>query len=374
MERRRLLALVGGLSAGLAGCTQQESGERMSPTPATGQPDLPVPESDLVRGAPRDAIPAITNPVFGTDWSGVEAEARGPTGQAYTVRPRLSDDDPVIGVERGGEARAYPLAVLNWHEAVNDTFGGPLLVTYCPLCGSAVAAERTVNGDPAVFGVSGLLYRHDLVLYDRPSDSLWSQLLATAIRGPRTGDRLSLVPSSLTTLGAWRGAHPDTRVLRPPPESGTVAGRVTRNYATDPYVGYQNIEDVGLSDEEFRDNRLHPKTRILGIESDGTARAYPRQAVVEAGVISDRVGDLVVVVTAGPDGTLAGYDRRVDGRALSVAAGEEGTLQAGGSRWDRLTGHALDGPFEGERLAPVGQELFWFAWLEFHPESQLWRE
>ena len=372
MERRRLLALVGGLSAGLAGCTRQGSGGGDSPTPGSGQPDLPVPESDLVRGAPRDAIPAITDPVFGTDWSGVKAEARGPTGQAYTTRPRLSDDSPVVGVERDGEARAYPLAVLNWHEAVNDEFGGPLLVTYCPLCGSAVVAERTVAGDPVVFGVSGLLYRQDLVLYDRPTDSLWSQLLATAIRGPRTGDRLSLVPSSLTTWGAWREAHPDSRVLRPPPESDTVAGRVTRNYGTDPYVGYRNTEDVGVSDEAFGDDRLHPKTRVLGVEREGTARAYPRPAVVEAGVVEDRVGDLPVVVTAGPDGTLAAYDRRVDGRVLSFAPAQDGTLRAGGSRWDRLTGRALEGPLESERLAPVGKVLFWFAWLEFHPESELW--
>jgi hypothetical protein len=389
MERRRLLALAGALSAGLAGCAGLSADDTAPSTATDSDPDagsdrdtaadgredqdgLPVPESELVRGAPRDAIPAITGPAFGTDWEGVEGEARGPTGTLYTVRPRLRADSPVVGVERAGEARAYPLAVLNWHEVVNDEFDGPLLVTYCPLCASAVVAERTVAGEPAVFGVSGLLYRQDLVMYDEPTDSLWSQIEARAIRGPRTGSTLELVPSSLTTWGAWREAHPDSRVLRPPPESDTVSGRVTRNYETDPYVGYRNTEEVGLSEEAFEDDRLHPKTEVLGITVGEVARAYARPAVERAGVVNDRVADRPVVVTAVPDGTLSAFDRRIDGRVLAFAAGEDGSMRAGGSRWDRLTGAAIDGPHEGRRLEPLGRTMFWFAWLSFNQETSLW--
>jgi hypothetical protein len=160
--------------------------------------------------------------------------------------------------------------------------------------------------------------------------------------------------------------------LRPPPESDTVSGRVTRNYGTDPYAGYRNTEDVGLSEEPFGDDRLHPKTEVLGIENGGETRAYARPALEREGVLNDRVGDRPVVVTAGPDGTLAAYDRRVDGELLSFAAGEAGSMRAGDSRWDRLTGRALDGPLEGMRLAPLGERMFWFAWLEFHPETGLW--
>jgi hypothetical protein len=133
----------------------------------------------------------------------------------------------VLGVEHDDRARAHPLRVLNHHEVVNDEFAGPLAVTYCVLCGSGVVFERRVTGEPTTFGVSGRLWRSDLVMYDGLTDSLWSQLAATAIRGPRTGDRLTLVPSSLTTWGKWRSAHPETRVLLPPPHSGTV-GRYDR--------------------------------------------------------------------------------------------------------------------------------------------------
>ncbi len=188
--------------------------------------DLPVPRELLGRGAPENAIPAITEPAFGDDWSGVEIEVREQvSNEIVTKEPRLRPDDRVIGVERDGEARAYPLRVLNWHEIVNDDFGGPLLVTFCPLCDSGVTAVRTVGDEQTTFGVSGLLWNSDLVMYDAATDSRWSQIAATAIRGARTGHRLELVPSEITTLGDWRTAHPDTQVLLPPPTSKTIGER-----------------------------------------------------------------------------------------------------------------------------------------------------
>lgn len=385
MKRREALRGLGASAvAAAAGCTAvPRGGDGTTPTPETETPterptgpsgiDLPVPESELQRGAPKDGIPAITEPAFGEDWTGVSLRVVSRfTGQERTIEPRLTDADEVVGVERDGKARAYPLAVLNWHEVVNDTFGGPLLVTYCPLCGSAVVAERRVRGEETQFGVSGLLYRQDLVMYDEATESLWSQILATAIRGPATGDRLSVQPSSLTTWGSWREDHPETRVLRPPPESKTVGGALVRNYNTDPYAGYAESRRIGLGGS-FEDDRLHPKTTVLGIVEGDEATAYPLPAVEEAGVVNDVVGGRPVVVAAASDGTLSAHDRRLDGRTLEFAAADDRHMSAEGSRFERTTGRAVDGPLAGARLTPVAgaETLFWFAWLGFYPDTEV---
>jgi hypothetical protein len=221
--------------------------------------DLPLDESALDDVLDKNAIPAIAEPAFGPDWS--EAEAT------------LDDDERVIGVTADGSARAYPLSILNWHEIVNDEFGGPLLVTYCPLCGSGVTAERRVNGEVTTFGVSGLLWRSDLVMFDELTESLWSQILGKAVRGPETGTSLTLRPSTLTSWGKWRDSHPETEVLLPPPASGTITGAAGRNYERNPYAGYDETNQIGISGETESGGRLHPKTMVIGIASDGVARA-----------------------------------------------------------------------------------------------------
>jgi hypothetical protein len=237
-SRRRFLAALGaGGTVATAGCLagvrsrlpfvgtneEADAAPERSREPSVAETyrdvDLPVPESELARGADRDTIPAITDPVFAPDWSGID--------------PALVDESLVIGVERDGVARAYPLKLLNWHEVVNDDLGGPLVVTYCPLCASGVVADRTVDGETLAFGgsgstatgaskevvtsfgVSGLLWRADLVMYDETTGSLWSQLLATAIRGELTGTDLALYPSAVTTWGQWRESHPDAEVILP---------------------------------------------------------------------------------------------------------------------------------------------------------------
>jgi hypothetical protein len=375
MRRRRYLQ---GLAAGAVGLTagcldiggsETVSGNSTDPVPdATVQtdttraatltdPDLPLSDSDLRRGAPKDGIPAIVDPVFGEDWSDLE----------YT----LADDDRVIGVAVEDAARAYPLSVLNYHEVVNDTFAGPLLVTYCPLCGSGVTAVRRVDGEETVFGVSGFLWQSDLVLYDRKTESLWSQILAKAVRGPKTGTNFALRPSTLTTWGEWRGSHPETQVLLPPPSSGTVNGSVNRNYDRNPYPGYSDSERVGISGRSD-DDRLHPKAWVLGIATDDAARAYPFETISDrGGIVTDRVGDLPVVVATTGD-SLVAYDRRVDGEPLSFERDGE-TLVAGGSEWNIVTGNAADGPYEGRTLRQANSRspMFWFAWADFYPETTI---
>ena len=377
MDRRQYLAaFAAAVSGGCAapGTTDRSGGSATASAAALSTPeDLPVPEAELERGALRDAIPAITDPAFGPDWGGVAVEVRNEFGE-YTATPRLADGDRVVGVERGGRARAYPLRVLVWHEAVNDAFGGPLLVTYCPLCGSSLVAKRRVRGEETVFGVSGLLWRSNLVLYDRATDSRWSQLAATAIRGPATGDRLTLRPSTLTTWADWRERYPDTEVSRPPPESGSVVGRedAVRDYTFDPYGAYRTNDRVGLDGTVAGD--LHPKTRVLGVAANGRTQAYPRPAVERAGVVNDAVGDVPVVVAVAPGGTLVGYDRRVGGETLRFERAADGAIRGGGSRWTLAAGRAVDGPHRGTTLAPAtdAASLFWFAWRKFHPETELY--
>jgi hypothetical protein len=212
-------------------------------------------------------------------------------------------------------------------------------------------------------------------MYDRESDSLWSQVLATAIRGPLTGTELDLLPATTTSWGEWRASHPDTSVLLPPPLSDTVTGRVTRDYDRDPYRGYDASSRVGIGYNDDVDDRLHPKTRVLGVAHGGEAVAYPLSAVAETPLVTDDVGGLPVVVAATTGGTLVAYDRRVDGSTLSFDR-ESGTdaLAAGGSRWDLLTGRATDGPHAGTTLTRANDRspMFWFAWAEFFPDTTIY--
>ena len=362
MKRRRLLRLATGAAAGLAGCVGGGLPGAGTPTP-TATPalgsvagvNLPVPADQLERSVPRDGIPAIVEPAFAPDWSGVELETRDLFGNEKTIRPRLGDDERVIGVERVGAGRAYPLKLLRWHELVNDDLGGPLLVSYCPLCRSGLTAVRRVRGEPTVFGVSGLLWRSNLVMYDRLTDSRWAQVAATAIRGPAAGETLELVPSTITTLGEWRADHPDAEVLLPPPASNTVAGRdATRDYTYDPYGGYDTSSQV-RGGSTFDDDRLHPKTLVIGVVHGGEATAYPLPAVREAGVVNDVVGGRPVVVALAPGDTLVAYERTVDGEGLRFEV-------------------AVDGPHAGATLARANDvpPLFWFSWLDFHPDTALY--
>jgi hypothetical protein len=384
MDRRTFLRAGAVAATGVAGCLgslegrirghgrgpEQSGGEA---TDNTASYSLPVPREELEYGASRDAIPAIVEPRFAPDWSDLETAVR-PYDVEFYSRPRLHDTDLVIGLVREGEARAYPLSILRWHEVVNDHFGGPILVTFCPLCGSGVSTSREVRGKSTVFGVSGLLWRSDLVMYDRRTESLWSQLIATAIRGPETGTELGFLPSSLTTWGEWRDAHPDTGILLPPPISDTVVGRTTRAYNRNPYaLVYDSSRQIGIGQEAFTDERLHPKEVVLGVRHDGVSRAYPLSVVKRRGVVNDEVAGLPVVLAVGPRDTVFGFVRRIEGRVLRFSTGDERHLLAGGSRWRVSTGLAVDGPFEGTRLRRANDRtpMFWFAWLDFYPETDV---
>jgi hypothetical protein len=255
MRRRALLGMVPAVAT--AGCTVlSESDEGSAGDEATESNDTEeferVPLAE--RGVPRtvcdeelqsERLVAIGEPAFGPPevWP-VDIDGYRP----------LTDESTVIGIEAEGRARAYPLAVLDVHEIVNDEFGGPVLVSYCPICRSGMVADRRIDGTAATFDVSGLLWKPpriytaasekegrvfseqeegvrnsgNLVMYDGLTGSYWSQMLAQAICGPSAETRLQMRPSSITTLGQWRSEHPDTEVLLPPPRSTLVDPPVTQ--------------------------------------------------------------------------------------------------------------------------------------------------
>lgn len=158
-----------------------------------------IPEKEIFSGGPpKDGIPSLDNPKF------IKA------AQAHF----LHDEDQVLALKRNGIAKAYPLRILNWHEIVNDRFGNEaIIITYCPLCGSGTASEAKVAGKILQFGVSGLLYNSDVLMYDRQTQSLWSQILSQAVTGSMKGTLLPAVAVTHTTWVDWRNRHPDTLVL-----------------------------------------------------------------------------------------------------------------------------------------------------------------
>ncbi len=173
-------------------------------------------------GPPKDGIPAIDHPKF--------------TPGEFAAF--LRDDDAVLGIARSGIARAYPVRILNWHEVVNDRFEDEaVVITFCPLCGTGVAFNARIEGRVLNFGVSGLLYNSDVLLYDRQTQSLWSQLLGQAISGPMKGHHLKMLPLSHTTWADWRKSHPATEVL-------SANTGMQRPYERDPYAGYERSEEI----------------------------------------------------------------------------------------------------------------------------------
>lgn len=219
-----------------------------------------IPVEEILRGGPpRDGIPALDSPA-------VLAAPDAPS----------SADEMIVGVTWPGGARAYPLAILIWHELVNDTVGGrPILVSFCPLCGTAIVFDRHVGEQVRRFGVSGLLYRSDLPMFDRESESLWSQISAEAVTGPSRGERMVQVRSKMRRWGDWKSAHPATSVLCP--DTGH-----RRSYGRQPYGDYDSSRKLLV--QVPLDGRYHPKMRTVGLRlADGRARAYPLEEVARAG-------------------------------------------------------------------------------------------
>jgi len=332
-----------------------------------------VPLADFLGGGPpKDGIPAIDSPKYESI-----AEAR----------TWLVDRSPVISVELDGVARAYPLAILIWHEIVNDTLGDTrIVVTFCPLCNTGLVFERRIEDTTYDFGTTGNLRYSDLVMYDRQTESWWQQATGEAIVGELTGTALVFVPAQIVSLEAFASAYPN----------GDVLSRDTgnqREYGRNPYVGYDEVGTNPFLFDGVVDGRLPPKERVVTIGAGEEAVAYPFSELRKVGVASGRTveGEPVTVFWApgaasalGPpnigDGADIGasgvFRPVVDGRELTFErpGGEDSPIvdEETGSTWS-ITGLATAGPLAGAQLVPVAHgDHFWFAWAAFSPQTTIW--
>ena len=275
----------------------------------------------LSGGPPKDGIPSIDNPKFIS------------TKDADKV---LEENSPGLGIVVGSTSRFYPYQILVWHEIVNDTIEDrAILVTYCPLCLTGIAFSRELDTGVVLFGVSGKLWRSNLLMYDRATkeadESLWSQVLGEAVLGVRTGRKLEIIPSDTVTYGMWKKNHPDTKVL----SRDTGASRV---YGSDPYGGYYTDDTVSFG-ASFNDNRLHEKEFVLGIEVNGTFKAYHADVISE-GVMTDTFSGKTITIEKDSFGSVRMFI-------------SDGTAD------------------EKQPLPYIG--AFWFSWLAVHPDTELFK-
>ena len=269
----------------------------------------------FIGGPPRDGIPSIDKPEFLT------ADKAG----------YLKDDDRILGVYHSGEARAYPIRILNWHEIVNDKFKDKAVaITYCPLCGSGIVYNAEIKGKSYEFGVSGLLYNSDVLLYDRETETLWSQILSKAIGGKLVNTHLEILPSSHTSWKTWKKKHPNSLVL------STKTG-YSRDYDRSPYGSYDK-NTVTYFPVEFKSKRYHPKERVLGITLNGKQKVYPFAELAKNSVNT--------------------FTDSFENETLSIefdSENRDGTIKNA----------------KGEIVPSIN--TFWFAWYGFHPQSEIYK-
>ena len=326
-------------------------------------------QRDLITGTVKDAIPALSDPGM------IPADHRD--------ADYLLPTDRVIGIEIDGEYLAFPHNILWWHEIVNMNALG-LAVTYCPLTGSSMVFRRNVVGG-VEFGVSGFLFKNNLVMYDRTGgganfsgddldvgESLWPQMLAGGRCGPSEGEDLAMYPALEIEWADWVALHPDTRVV-------TGFTGFTRDYTLYPYGDYE-VEDnmLTLAPQDEFDDRRPPKERVLGIPlEDGGGLVFPFGALRSIGDLAaiqetDRLS--IVVFWDGEAAAAMAYETLIAGQLLTfeVRNGAFVDLETG-SQWS-IDGKALSGPLVGNSLLKVPEAYvsFWFAFSQFYPNLRLW--
>jgi len=329
-----------------------------------------VPFSEILSaGPPRDGIPPIDDPKFTTFEDADEY---------------LGALEPVISFEINGDARAYPLQILTWHEIVNDVVGGvPVAITFCPLCNSAIVFDRTVDGIVHRFGTTGKLRHSDLVMWDRATESWWQQLTGEAIVGELTGTKLNFLPGPIISWEDFKTAKPDGQVLSR--DTG-----FQRPYGENPYVGYDRVDNPPFLFNGDLDGRLLPKERVVSVTVNGEDAAFPFPILQNERAVNYKVGgrDLAVFFKPGTlsalDGLLIGdsddigaaglFDADLDGRKLTFRF--DGNIivdDETGSSWNIL-GQAIEGPLTGKSLKPIAHtNTFWFAVGAFKPDSKVYQ-
>lgn len=264
-------------------------------------------------GPPMDGIPSIDEPKYIT---------------VSEADKWIQDNELVLALVHNGTKRVYPLQIMVWHEIVNDHIDEePILITYCPLCGSGIAYERTINGEEIEFGTSGKLYNSNLVMYDRKTNTYWTQIGGQAIVGELTGMELTAISIETVVWRDWKVEHPDSEVLSK--NTG-----FSRPYGTDPYGNYYENSFVLFPVENSEDS-IHPKTVVFGIEVNGSYKAYREDDLVLYGTINDSIDGSDIIIERDNAGIV---------KITYVETGEE----------------------------IVKERDFWFAWYAFHPDTELY--
>jgi len=359
MKRRRNFSFRLLLAPGFLFLPQACSADGSIGDPQFSDVACSISQSELLSGGPgKDGIPALTNPRF----VGV-----GEGGTDY-----LRDGDRVVGIIIDSEPLALPLNIFWWHEIVNLNESGPAMsITHCPLTGSSLAFDRSAVAG-AAFGVSGLLYRNNLVMYDRTSgESLWPQMLRGAKCGPSDGTNLDMIPIIEMTWAGWRTLHPDTRVI-----SGSTG--FGRDYTSYPYGSYDNLDNPSLLFPGNVDNRRPPKERVLGIPLGSGGVAFPFGVLDELGTVAavstGLLGNPVVVLWDGDRQAAMAYRSSLNGEELTFSVIQNQVVDdQTGSIW-RVDGLAVDGTLAGQQLEAVSEAFvaFWFAWPNLYPEIEIW--
>jgi len=303
-------------------------------------------------GPPKDGIPSIDDPQFATL-----------SGSSF-----MKQSDIVIGLEINGEAKAYPLSILVWHEIVNDNVGGtPVAVTYCPLCFTNQVFERILNGQEVEFGTSGKLYNSNLVMYDRLTDSYWSQALGMAITGELTGQELKIIPFDVISWGDWISIHPETLVL-------TTETGYTRAYGVDPYGDYYTDPRI-IFPVDHKDDRMHPKEIIIGFHEGQTYKAYKQSDVKSEKIVNDKINEAPIVLFSMYAGNARAFDRIVDGQVLEFDFLDNKIIDLQTSSVWSYDGIAISGELEGLELNRLPfNPGFWFEWIAFHPDTEVYEK
>jgi hypothetical protein len=320
-------------------------------------------------GPPKDGIPPIDAPQF--------------ISTAEAAR-WLSAKEPVITFEHGGEARAYPLQILIYHEIINDRVSGtPVTITFCPLCYSAIVFDRRVHGTTLDFGTTGRVRKSDLIMYDRQSESWWQQFTGTGIIGKYTGVTLVRLPSMITSFEAFRTAWPGGRVL-------SKATGSSRPYGNNPYHRYDDISATPFLFNEPLDPRLPPMERVLALQVKDQQRIYPFSVLHDQAVINDQLNGTAVTVFSKADilsavdattishsqetRMAAGFNRELNGNTLTFKQDGDQIIDTKTASVWNIFGKAISGPLTGQTLTPVDSGIhFAFAWLAFYPDADIYR-
>ena len=317
-------------------------------------------------GPPKDGIRAIDRPEFiaideAAKWVGAR--------------------EPVLVVTLGGEARAYPLQILLWNELVNDQIGDrPILVSFCPLCNTAITFDRRINGAVHDFGVSGMLCNSDMVMYDRQTDSLWQQATGDAIVGAATGERLDIVSSQVVSFDDFRESFPKGWVLDRPIHDV--------RYGSTPYAGYEFSGRLMAPVDLKQPLPIRPTEQVVAVTMEGRTKAFAfdnlrRSGVVESKIKKNRfvvfhypgtvsINDARRIARSRQVGSVGVFSPELDGKRLKFRRKKGKILdKETGSTWN-LFGVATDGPMAGKRLQPVDHRVYYaFALMAFHPRAQI---